>query len=111
MELLICEDYHFYPNGIYQTTNTRHSYLNTNVQDLQAISEAIRIFGTKKQINQALEEYMDKTGLMLDECYKFEPEPKDSRWYNKEDNKNISDRLKRYKEMYNKKEALIINLI
>ena len=40
MELLICEDYHFYPNGIYQTINTKHSYLNTNVQDLQAISEA-----------------------------------------------------------------------
>ena len=54
---------------------------------------------------------MDKTGLMLDECYKFEPEPKDYRWYNEEDNKQIKNRLKEYEEMYNKKEALIINLI
>jgi hypothetical protein len=92
---LICEDYHFYPNSIYQTTNTRHSYLNTNIQDVEAISETIRIFGTEEQINKALEEYMDKTGLMLDECYKFEPEPK----------------VKEYEEIYNKKEALIINLI
>ena len=54
MELLICEDYHFYPNGLYKTTTTRHSYLNKNIQDLQAISEAIRIFGTEEQINKAL---------------------------------------------------------
>jgi len=117
MELLKCQDFHFYPNGKYTTIKKQDTYTNSYFADVEEICESIRIFGTKKQIDQALDEYCKKSGLNLDECYNFQVEPKGSYWYDifsdpEKHNKIVKERLKVYKELYLKKpsEALIINI-
>ena len=84
MELLICEDFHFYNNGVYKTI----SKLSPDgwFTDLEKVEPSIRIFGTRDQIDKALDTYIELTGLNLDECYDFEDQ----------------DKLKEYKEQYNK---------
>jgi hypothetical protein len=92
---LICEDYHFYNNGVYKTI----SKLSPEgwFTDLEKVEPSIRIFGTREQVDEAFETYEKLTGLNIDECYDYENEEK----------------LKEYKERYDKltnNKALIITI-
>ena len=92
MELL-AQDFYFYNNGVYKTIQELSP--DGWFTDLKKVEPSIRIFGTQKQIDEALDAYIELTGLNLDECYNFENE----------------DKLKEYKEKYNKlsnNKALII---
>tara|TARA_R100001443_G_scaffold101091_1_gene108857 strand:- start:4135 stop:4500 length:366 start_codon:yes stop_codon:yes gene_type:complete len=117
-EKLIAQDFYFHPNGIYQNVSTWNSSLLCFDNDVEEISTAIRIYGTKNQIDKALDEFCNRTELNLDECYNFKVEPKGSYWYNifgkKADsiNKETRGKLKKYKKMYleNDKKPLVINL-
>ena len=91
---LECDTFYFYPSGLYTATRKRDSHLKCNDNDIKEYSQSIRIFGTRKQIDKALDDYCDISGLNLDEVYDFEDK----------------DKLKEYAEQY-KNKALIINLI
>ena len=54
--------------------------------DLKKVEPSIRIFGTREQIEEALDTYIEMTGLNLDECFDY-------------DNK---EGLKAYKKEYDK---------
>ena len=112
MELLICEDYHFYPNGIYTTISKWNSNLMIFDNDIEEMSTAIRLFGTQEQVDRALDEYVNRTELNLDECYDFKEFEKDSHFYNEENNKQIGEKLSEYKDRWNQNnnKALIINI-
>tara|TARA_R100001460_G_scaffold46316_2_gene83834 strand:- start:13704 stop:13985 length:282 start_codon:yes stop_codon:yes gene_type:complete len=90
---LECDTFYFYPNGEYRDShkwNGEFSRFNSNPVP---VSTAIRIFGTRKQIDEAFEKYCEETGLNIDECYDFEDK----------------ETLKRYRQYY-KNKALIINI-
>lgn len=97
---LICEDFHFYNNGVYKTI----SKLSPDgwFTDLAKVEPSIRIFGTRDQIEEALDAYIQMTGLNLDECYGFEIEEKDSFFYDEKRNKYVKEKLTEYEERYNK---------
>jgi len=108
---LICEDFHFYNNGTYKLISNLCS--DGCFADLKRVEPSIRIFGTREQIEEAIDTYIEMTGLNLDECYDFKVEPKDSYWYNNlknrfgeneaiKQNEDIEKKLKEYKERYNK---------
>ena len=91
MELLICEDYHFYNNGVYKTI----SKLSPDGWFTD------------------LDTYIELTGLNLNECFDFKVEPKGSYWYEHRkrrygeneaitQNKIVEKKLSEYKERYNK---------
>ena len=90
---LECDTYYFYPNGEFKTTSKWNYQFDCYENDIQDYSQAIRIFGTRKQIDKALDDYCDVSGLNVDEGYDFED----------------NDKLKEYKKYY-KNKALIINL-
>ena len=90
---LECDTFYFYPDGNYKTTSRWNEHLQCYESDLEQYSTAIRIFGTRKQIDKGLDDYCEKSGLNLDEAYDFEDK----------------DKLKEYKKLY-KNKALIINL-
>ena len=90
---LECDTFYFYPNGEYKTFSEWDNRLDCYTNDIQEVSRAIRIFGTRKEINEALNSYCEMSGLNLDEAYDFEDKNK----------------LKEYAEHY-KNKALIINL-
>ena len=95
MELLICEDYHFYNNGVYKTIDKLSP--EGWFTDIKKVEPSIRIFGTREQVDEAFETYVELTGLNVDECYDYENE----------------DKLKEYKERYNEltnNKALIITI-
>lgn len=98
MELL-AQDFFFYNNGIYKTIQkfSPEGWFS----DLSKVEPSIRIFGTKEQINKALNDYIEMTGLNLDECYDFKVEKKGSFFYNKERNKVIKKKLEEYEKKYN----------
>ena len=97
---LICEDYHFYNNGVYKTI----SKLSPNgwFADIEKVEPSIRIFGTREQIDEAFGTYVKMTDLNLDECYSFKVEKKGSFFYNEKRNKYVKEKLDEYKEQYNK---------
>ena len=108
---LKCEDYYFYPNGRYTTVSKWKSQLLSFDNDVQEIGTAIRIFGAQPEIDRALDEYINRTELNLDECYTYKVEEKGSFFYNKERNIIIAKKLKQYEDMYNQKNgALILNI-
>jgi|TARA_R110002051_G_scaffold316965_1_gene397418 hypothetical protein len=90
---LECDTFYFYPNGEYKTFSEWDNRLDCYINDIQEVSRAIRIFGTRKEINEALNSYCEMSGLNLDEGYDF----------------TDKDKLKEYKEHY-KNKPLIINL-
>tara|TARA_R110002049_G_scaffold276888_1_gene455166 strand:+ start:159 stop:440 length:282 start_codon:yes stop_codon:yes gene_type:complete len=92
--ILECDTYYFYPNGEYKTTSKWNEEFRCYESDIQDYSQKIRIFGTRKQIDKALNDYCDVSGLNLDEGFDF----------------TDKDKLKEYKKQY-KNKALIINLI
>ena len=97
---LICEDFYFYNNGIYKTISNLCP--DGFFADLKKVEPSIRIFGTRDQIDKALDTYIELTGLNLDECYDFKIEEKGSFFYNEENEKIKKRKLKEYKERYNK---------
>ena len=122
---LKCEDYYFYPNGDYQFFSKWNSQLYCFDNDIKGINgRAIRIFGTQKQIDAALDDICTLTGLNLDETFPYETEKKGSYWEEivfsetrkdkptlKEYNDIVNKKLKQYKEAYKiNKRALILNL-
>jgi hypothetical protein len=90
---LICQSFYFYPNQTYVSRGKWNQEFQRYECDIEPYSTAIRILGTEKQIDEALEEYCKKSGLNLDECYDFEDQ----------------DRINEYKKHY-KNKGLIINL-
>jgi len=113
MELLICEDYFFYNNGVYKTIKklSPEGWFN----DLKKVEPSIRIFGTREQVDEALDTYIELTGLNLDESFEYKTEKKGSYWEDivfsetrkdrptlKEYNEAVNKNLAIYKEKYNK---------
>tara|TARA_R110002012_G_scaffold2733_1_gene12922 strand:- start:927 stop:1208 length:282 start_codon:yes stop_codon:yes gene_type:complete len=90
---LECDSYYFYPNGEFKTSSEWNNRLDCYSHDIYEVSRAIRIFGTRKQIDKAFNDYCDASGLNVDEGYDFEDK----------------DKLKEYAQLY-KNKALIINL-
>ena len=81
---LICESFYFYNNGAFKLVS---SLSNEGwFADLKKVEPSIRIFGTREQIEEALDTYIEMTGLNLDECYNYENE----------------EMIKVYKEKYDK---------
>jgi hypothetical protein len=108
---LICEDFHFYNNGVYKTIEKLSP--DGWFTDIKKVEPSIRIFGTREQVDEAFETYVELTGLNLDECYDFKIEEKGSFFYNKENEKIKKKILKEYKERYDKltnNKALIITI-
>ena len=112
-EKLRCQDFYFYPNGEYKTVSKWSSQLYTFDNDLKEISRHIRIFGTKTQIDLALDDYCTLTNLALDEAYEFCIEKKGSQFYSEKENKMVAERLKEYRKIYEErnKKGLIINIL
>ena len=81
---LICESFYFYNNGVFKTIENLSP--DGWFTDIKKVEPSIRIFGTRQQIDEALDVYIEMTGLNLDEVYDYE-------------NK---DMLKIYKERYSK---------
>ena len=100
MELLICQDFYFYNNGIYK--GIAKCSPEGWFSDLAKAEPSIRIFGTKEQIEEALDTYIKMTGLNLDESYDYEVEEEGSFFYNEKENIRIARNLKMYKELYDK---------
>jgi uncharacterized protein (DUF2164 family) len=96
---LICEDYYFYNNGIYSSIAKFSP--DGWFSDLKKVEPSIRVFGTRKQVDDAIDVYVEMTGLNLDECHTFEVEKEGSFFYNEERNKIIKKKLQEYKERYN----------
>ena len=95
---LMAQDFHFYNNGIYKTIEKLSP--QGWFTDIKKVEPSIRIFGTKEQIEKALDDYIEMTGLNLDECYDFKVEEKGSFFYNEEQNKIIARKLSEYKKLY-----------
>jgi len=112
MELL-AQDFYFYNNGVYTTIKKLSP--DGWFSDLKRVEPSIRIFGTKEQIDEALDTYMEMTGLNLDESFSYETEKKGSYWDGivfsetrkdrptlKEYNEAVNKNLAIYREKYNK---------
>jgi hypothetical protein len=101
-----CQTFYFYPK-----TNAKglalvrllDSITDTYFTDLKEVSTAIRIYGTQEQIDKALDDYCEDNGLNVDEAYDFKPEAEGSRFYCKDENDEIKKALKRYTDIYLKK--------
>lgn len=107
-----CEDYIFCKDGIYNLNVKQHGYSNLRYTDVVEVPQQMRLYGTEEQIDKYIT-ILEAKGVMIDECYKYEPETDtDAPWYNSKDNLIIESRLKKYSTMYaeNNKELLIINL-
>ena len=111
---LICQDF-FYKSDGYSNVSKFNKGLFVMDNDLVGNERAIRIYGTKEQIDLAEDEYGKHNGLMLDECYNYKVEPKGSYWNDilnitEEQNQAVIDKLKIYNKLYNQKgrKALIL---
>ena len=111
---LICQDF-FYKSDGYSNVSKFNKTLFVIDNDLVGDERSIRIYGTKKQIDLAANEYSKKNGLMLDEVYNYKVEPKGSYWNDilditEEQNQAVIDKLKIYNKLYNQKgrKALIL---
>ena len=111
---LICQDF-FYKEDGYIEKSVFNKSLYAMDNDLVGNERAIRIYGTKEQIDLAGNEYSKKNSLMLDEVYSYKVEPKGSYWYDlgiitDEQNEVIAKKLVKYNELYNQKgrKALIL---
>ena len=71
---LICESFYFYNNGVYKTIEKLSP--QGWFTDLAKAEPSIRIFGTRQQIDKALDDYIKMTGLNLDEVYDYTNEEK-----------------------------------
>jgi len=108
---LIAIDYIFYPDQT-QIKSIYNNTLNCYYADIVLSENDIRIFGTKKQIEETKKQYIEKTGLMLDEVFDFQEEPLNSYYYDKDRNNSIRKKLDQYKKLYkeNNNKPLIIRI-
>ena len=110
---LICEDFHFYNNGVYKLVSNLCP--DGWFADLKKVEPSIRIFGTKDQVEEALNVYIELTGLNLNESFSYKTEEKGSYWEGivfsetrkdrptlKEYNAAINKNLAIYRDKYNK---------
>ena len=108
---LICEDFYFYNNGIYKTISNLCP--DGFFADLKKVEPSIRIFGTREQVDKALNDYLKLTELEFNEGFDFKVEPKGSEWYERTKrrfgeeeaikyNKTVKKKLVEYEERYNK---------
>ena len=111
---LISQDF-FYKSDGYSNVSKFNKTLFVMDNDLVGDERSIRIYGTKKQIDLAANEYSKKNSLMLDEVYNYKVEPKGSYWNDilnitEEQNQAVIDKLKIYNKLYNQKgrKALIL---
>ena len=111
---LICQDF-FYKEDGYIEKSVFNKSLYAMDNDLVGNERSVRIYGTKKQIDLAANEYSKKNGLMLDEVYNYKVEPKGSYWNDilditEEQNQSVIDKLKIYNKLYNQngRKALIL---
>ena len=109
-EKLIAQDFYFYNNEETQLKgNFQEAYTGEYYTDLIEYSRVIRIFGTEKEIGDALNEYCEYTGLNLDECYNYKEEAEGSFWYESEaKNKEVREKLEVFTKMYNEKGKVLI---
>ena len=107
---LIAQDFYFYNNEETQLKgNFQESYTGEYYTDLIEYSRIIRIFGTEKEIRAALTEYIENTGLNVDECYDYKEEAEGAFWYESEEvNKKVREKLKAYTKLYKEKKQPLI---
>ena len=68
---LECDTYYFYPNGEFKTTSEWNNRLDCYSHDIHEVSRAIRIFGTRPQIDKAFNDYCEVSGLNVDSLVPF----------------------------------------
>tara|TARA_R110002020_G_scaffold371173_1_gene582784 strand:- start:449 stop:802 length:354 start_codon:yes stop_codon:yes gene_type:complete len=114
---LIAQTFHFFPT--YENTTIWNDTIQGYIGDVEEMSQSVRMFGTKNQIKNTLEHYMNKHTLMLDEVHNYKVESKGSYWYEHpcykgkfhEEMKQIQNNLKEYKKLWEqKKNAVVIKL-
>jgi hypothetical protein len=110
---LIAQDFYFYNNEETQLKgNFQEAYTGEYYTDLIEYSRVIRIFGTEKEIRAALTEYIENTGLNVDECYDYKEEAEGSFWYRRlggeANNKKIREKLEAYTKLYKEKKQPLI---
>ena len=110
---LIAQDFYFYNNEETQLKgNFQEAYTGEYYTDLIEYSRVIRIFGTEKEIRAALTEYIENTGLNVDECYDYKEEAEGSFWYRRlggeANNKKVREKLEVFTKMYNEKGKVLI---
>jgi hypothetical protein len=115
IEKLVCFDFFFYSDGQYRTVSKWNSKLLTFDNDLKSDGAKLRIFGTEKQVDQALDEYIAETGLNLDESFSFKVEPKGSYYYDlgiitDKHNKDTEARLKVYTTLYKQEGSKVLKM-
>tara|TARA_R100000353_G_C6477960_1_gene188343 strand:+ start:64 stop:399 length:336 start_codon:yes stop_codon:yes gene_type:complete len=99
---LIANDYHFYPDGDTRAVSKYDSALGVHYVDVEECNTSIRIYGTEEQVEQTKNDYIERTGLCLDEVYDFEEYRKDAYNYNEKMNDLIRNKLNNYKDLYEK---------
>ena len=111
---LICQDF-FYKEDSYKNVSKFNKTLFAIDNDLEGDERAIRIYGTKEQIDLASVQYRKMNGLILDEVYNYKVESKGSYWnaileITEEQNQAVIDKLKIYNKLYNQRgrKALIL---
>ena len=99
---LQCLDFYFYPNGVYRDKQAYDLNANSYYSDSEEVSEHIRLYGTQEEIDKALDDYIEVSGLNVDECFDFD----------------IPSKFEEYKEVYLKRninaktnKALLIHII
>ena len=112
-EKLIAQDFYFYNNEETQLKgNFQEAYTGEYYTDLIEYSRIIRIFGTEKEIKAALTEYIENTGLNVDECYDYKEEAEGAFWYESEEvNKKVREKLEVYTKLYKEKKQPLILII
>ena len=90
---LLCYDYDLYDYQ-YVSIVGRDAYTGIEYSDIKMQSKSIRIYGTKKQIEEAEKNYK------IDECYSFIIEPRGSQWYSIDYNEKVKKKLLEYEELY-----------
>tara|TARA_R100001463_G_C3463521_1_gene215124 strand:+ start:408 stop:746 length:339 start_codon:yes stop_codon:yes gene_type:complete len=109
---LMATDFHFYDNGKFKTEINWDSLTQSFSNDIKQVSTKIRMYGTEEQIDKALDDYIENTGLNLDEAYDLCADPVGSFHYNADYNVRVNKKLKELNQLYLERNSkvLIINL-
>tara|TARA_R110002051_G_scaffold98296_4_gene168465 strand:+ start:509 stop:853 length:345 start_codon:yes stop_codon:yes gene_type:complete len=105
---LLCEDWVLYDKA-YRGVVGLDAATGQNFADIKEDTQSVRVFGTRKQIDEAKKRYN------IDETYKYKIEKPGSYWWDvfadpEAHNKMVRKTLKEYKELYtlNNNELLIL---
>jgi len=104
---LICQDWILYADS-YKGVMRTEVYTGEKFADIIPHAKELRVFGTKKQLEDLEDKYS------IDEIYSFKVEEKGSYWYNiyndpEAENSRVLKKLEEYKILYelNNNETLI----